>query len=559
MLSQLSIRAKIIISVSVLIMATVGMGVLSIRQMQAINAGTVDIQSNWLQRVRLVGDLRAYTLMYRGLVRAHILANDVAGKAAMDKNNELIVAAIDKSAKAYEAAIGSDEERELYGEFQQAWASYFAATQGILAASRKSDEATARDLHVKIAPAALKADELLSNDVGLINKGADAAGQLATETYNSAFQMVIVLLGLTTVFGACIGFYLTRDVSRGIASVVKPMRDLSDGDLAAQIPHQGDKTEIGTIADTLQIFKDALIAKRAADEAAQKDADIKIQRGQRNDKITREFEAMISELVSSLSSSSTELEAAANTLTTTAELTEKTSNEAAAASQEVSSNVQSVASATEEITSSVNEIGRQVTESSRVAKEAVRQAQRTDTSMTELSQAAARIGDVVKLITAVAEQTNLLALNATIEAARAGEAGRGFAVVASEVKALAAQTSKATDEISTQIAGMQAATNDSVKTIKEIGVVISQISEISSTIAAAVEEQSSATQEIARSVQNVAQHSGEVAHSIENVSRGAGETGSASGQVLSSAKMLSSESTRLKVEVEKFLATVRAA
>ncbi len=559
MLSQLSIRAKIVVSVSLLIMATVGMGVLSIRQMQAINASTLDIQSNWLQRVRLVGDLRAYTLMYRGLVRAHILANDAAGKSAMDKNNELISAAIDKSGKAYEAAIRSDEERALYGEFQQAWASYFAATQGILAASRKSDEAMARDLHVKIAPAALKADELLSNDVGLINKGADAAGQLATETYNSAFQMVVVLLGLTTVFGACIGIYLTRDVSRGIASVVKPMRELSDGDLAAQIPHQGDKTEIGTIADTLQIFKDALIAKRAADEAARKDADTKIQRGQRIDEITREFEAMISELVSSLSSSSTELEAAANTLTTTAELTEKTSNEAAAASQEVSSNVQSVASATEEITSSVNEIGRQVSESSRVAKEAVRQAQRTDTSITELSQAAARIGDVVKLITAVAEQTNLLALNATIEAARAGEAGRGFAVVASEVKALASQTSKATDEISTQIAGMQAATNDSVKTIKEIGVVINQISEISSTIAAAVEEQSSATQEIARSVQNVAQHSGEVAHSIENVSRGAGETGSASGQVLSSAKMLSSDSTRLKVEVEKFLATVRAA
>jgi methyl-accepting chemotaxis protein len=559
MFSQFSIRAKIIVSVSVLIMATVGMGVMSIRQMQTINASTVDIQSNWLQRVRLVGDLRAYTLMYRGLVRAHILANDAAGKAAMDKNNDLIAAAIDKSGRAYEAAIGSEEERALYREFQQAWASYFAATQDILAASRKNDEATARDLHVKITPAALKADELLAKDVGLINKGADAAGLLATETYNSAFQMVVFLLGFTTVIGACIGVYLTRDVSRGIASVVKPMRDLSDGDLAAQIPHQGEKTEIGTIADTLQIFKGVLIAKRVADEAARNEADGKIQRGQRIDEITREFEAMISELVSSLSSSSTELEAAANTLTTTAELTEKTSNAAAAASQEVSGNVQSVASATEEITSSVDEIGRQVSESSRVAKEAVRQAQRTDTSITQLSEAASRIGDVVKLITAVAEQTNLLALNATIEAARAGEAGRGFAVVASEVKALASQTSKATDEISAQIAGMQAATGDSVKTIKEIGVVINQISEISSAIAAAVEEQSSATQEIARSVQNVAQHSGEVAHSIENVSRGAGETGSASGKVLSSAKMLSSDSTRLKTEVEKFLTTIRAA
>jgi methyl-accepting chemotaxis protein len=178
MLSQLSIRAKIIVSVSVLIMATVGMGVLSIWQMQAINARTVDIQSNWLQRVRLVGDLRAYTLMYRGLVRAHILANDAAGKAATDKNNELIFAAIDRSSKAYEAVIGSDEERTLYGEFQQAWTSYIGATQDILAASRKSDETRARDLHVNIAPAAIKADELLSRDVGLINKGPIRPGNL---------------------------------------------------------------------------------------------------------------------------------------------------------------------------------------------------------------------------------------------------------------------------------------------------------------------------------------------------------------------------------------------
>jgi methyl-accepting chemotaxis protein len=559
MLSHLSIRAKIVASVSTLIMATLVVGILSIHQMQVINARTIDIQSNWLQSVRLLGDLRAYTLTYRGLVRAHILANDAAGKAAMDRNYDLITAAIERSRKSYEGVIASEDERDLYRDFQQAWTSYFAATQEILAASRRNDEATARDLHVKITPAAVRADELLAKDVELNNKGADAAGQIAADTYDCAFNMVVIILGLTTVIGLGVGVYLIRDVSRGITSVVQPMRALSSGDLTAQIPHQGEKTEIGMIADALQIFKAVLVAKKESDEAAKSDADAKIQRGQRVDQITREFETMIGELVKSLSSSSIELEAAANMLTSTAESTEKMSSEAAAASQEVSSDVQSVAGATEEITSSVSEISRQVQEASRVTQEAVRQAQKTDLRITELSRAAARIGDVVKLITAVAEQTNLLALNATIEAARAGETGRGFAVVASEVKALAAQTSRATDEIGAQIAGMQAATTDSVGTITEISATINLISEISSTIAAAVEQQGAATRDIARTIQSTAQHSGEVAHNIANVSRGATATGSASNQVLSSARMLSSESTRLEMEVGKFLATVRAA
>ena len=176
-----------------------------------------------------------------------------------------------------------------------------------------------------------------------------------------------------------------------------------------------------------------------------------------------------------------------------------------------------------------------------------------------MSRAAQEIGDVVKLITAIAEQTNLLALNATIEAARAGDAGRGFAVVASEVKSLASQTAKATDEISTHILGMQGATQESVAAIKEIGDTIGQISSIASTIASAVEQQSSATLEIARNVQNVAQGSHEVAANITQVNRGATETGSASGAVLNSAKTLSVESTRLREELDRFMANIRAA
>jgi methyl-accepting chemotaxis protein len=213
----------------------------------------------------------------------------------------------------------------------------------------------------------------------------------------------------------------------------------------------------------------------------------------------------------------------------------------------------------EEMSASVQEIARQVQESSRIAGQAVVQAQSTDARISELSKASNRIGDAVKIITAIAEQTNLLALNATIEAARAGDAGRGFAVVASEVKALASQTAKATEEIGAQITGIQAATQESVSAIKEIGATITRIAEIAHAIAAAVEEQGAATQEISRNVQQASQGTTEVASHIGEVNRGAASTGSASSQVLSSARELSGESNRLKVEVDKFLASVRVA
>jgi methyl-accepting chemotaxis protein len=211
------------------------------------------------------------------------------------------------------------------------------------------------------------------------------------------------------------------------------------------------------------------------------------------------------------------------------------------------------------MTSSVNEISRQVQESANIANAAVAQARKTNDRVAELAKAAARIGDVVELINTIAGQTNLLALNATIEAARAGDAGRGFAVVASEVKALAEQTAKATGDISHQINGIQAATEESVGAIKEIGDTIGRMSEIASTIASAVEQQGAATQEISRNVQQAAQGTMQVSANITDVQRGARSTGTASSEVLSAAQSLSGESTRLKQEVGKFLDLVRAA
>jgi methyl-accepting chemotaxis protein len=358
-----------------------------------------------------------------------------------------------------------------------------------------------------------------------------------------------------------IAFVLARGITRPLSRLTAAMGRLAGGDFSFEVPGCDRRDEIGEISRAVERFKIRAVEK-AQQEADQKQAQAQAAAAARRDemqKLADAFETAVGVIVDRVSGSAGELERAANRLSTTANTTQRLATVVAGASEECSANVSSVASATNEMTSSVSEIARQVQESSKIAGEAVQQAEKTDARIAELSQAASRIGEVVKLITSVAEQTNLLALNATIEAARAGEAGKGFAVVAQEVKALAGQTAKATDEIGTQIAGMQTATADSVSAIKEIGGTIGRISQIASAIAAAVEEQGAATQEIARNVQQAAQGTAQVASNIVEVNTGASETGSASSQVLSSAQALSSEGNKLKLEVVKFLATVRAA
>jgi methyl-accepting chemotaxis protein len=381
-----------------------------------------------------------------------------------------------------------------------------------------------------------------------------AIAQARMRLIGAVLALLFVTAALVVVVVAVI-----RQVIRPLVELTGVTLRLANGDLDAGIPDESRKDEIGAMARALKIFKEALIAKKAADEAATRDAQSQIDRARRLDGITRGFEAVIAEIANTVSSAATGLEESATTLTRTAERSQQVTTMVAAASEEAAGNVNSVASATEELSSSVNEISRQVQDSARMASEAVGQARNTTDRVSELSKAAARIGDVVELINTIAGQTNLLALNATIEAARAGEAGRGFAVVASEVKALAEQTAKATGEIGQQISGIQSATQDSVTAISDISGTIEKLSEISSAIAAAVEEQGAATQEISRNVQRAAQGTERVSSNIVDVQRGASETGSASSLVLSAAQSLSKDSSRLKLEVGRFLDSVRAA
>ena len=370
----------------------------------------------------------------------------------------------------------------------------------------------------------------------------------------------LIAAGLVLLFTLAVSVLVARRISGPLQRMTAAMKDVASGKLDVEVPGIGRRDEVGEMAAAVEVFKGNAVARLAL-EAEQKEAETNVIARRKADmrKMADDFEGAVGRIVETVSSASSQLEVSASSLSSTAERAEELAIKVASASEQASTNVQSVASATEEMASSVNEISRQVQESARIASEAVDQARSTTERVSELSKAATRIGDVVELINTIAGQTNLLALNATIEAARAGEAGRGFAVVASEVKALAEQTSKATGEIGQQISGIQAATRDSVGAIKEISGTIEKLSEISSTIAAAVEEQGAATQEISRNVQQAAQGTQQVSSSITDVQRGASDTGSASSQVLSAAQTLSGDSNRLKAEVGRFLNSVRAA
>ncbi|MDA9408372.1 methyl-accepting chemotaxis protein [Bradyrhizobium sp. CCBAU 45384] len=450
--------------------------------------------------------------------------------------------------------------QQIAGMRSEALAAVSSGSDGAARATKLNEEAVrfARDVTLPIAG---KIDALIEQIADYARHKSEAESAAATAQMKSSERtgMVIGAIAMMILIGSWLMSFLS--IARPIRALTIAMERLAEGDFSVVLPGLGRKDEVGGVAAAVEKFK--IVSEQKAREEAEarirQDQAAAVQRKAEMHKLADSFESAIGEIVETVSSAATELEASASTLTSTAERGQGLATMVAAASEEASTNVQSVASATEELSSSITEISRQVQESARVASEAVSQARTTTDRVGELSKAATRIGDVVELINTIAGQTNLLALNATIEAARAGEAGRGFAVVASEVKALAEQTAKATGEIGQQIAGIQTATEFSVGAIKGISETIEKLSEISSTIAAAVEEQGAATQEISRNVQQAAQGTHQVSANITQVQRGASETGSASAQVLSAAQMLSGDSDRLKLEVGKFLGTVRAA
>jgi len=558
---SLSIKAKMLAVFALITLALAVVAVIAIRGVSLLND---DLSELYQERLVPVSQLaRINDLMHVSIEQLTIAVIARPSPQNVQKYIERVetnLAEIDNLVKDYARHVVSDEDKKLLGE----WTALRDALigEGIKPAIADLKSQIFNDAEDTVLGVAVKQfakvqqlyDTIIANELKTAEHTRTAADSRYSFTRYLMIGAVLFALGL----GGVMALYVNRGITGPLAGMTSAMTRLASGDLGITIPAIGRHDEIGHMAGAVGIFREGMIdARRLEEQKAEQ-----VQKEQRQVAIEQyiaTFERSVVLSLNNLALAATEMRTTSQSMSATAEEASAQTAAVATAAEQASANVEAVAAAAEEMATSVSEIGRQVQDSARIAGTAVEQARKTDDRINELSQAASRIGDVVNLITSIAEQTNLLALNATIEAARAGEAGRGFAVVAQEVKQLASQTAKATSEIGGQIAGMQAATQDSVVAIKEIGGTIAHISEIASAIAAAVEEQGAATQEIARNVQQAAHGTEHVSGNIVGVNQTAAKTGMAADQVHTAAETLGIQAETLRADVDKFLANIRAA
>jgi len=373
-----------------------------------------------------------------------------------------------------------------------------------------------------------------------------------------ALTLGVVML-LVMAAASAIGLWFARTLTKPIDALTTSMRILAQGDTSSQIPGLERKDELGTMAAAVETFRENAIERIRLEGITKEEAATQIRRGQVIEEATSKFERVAGDMLRAVSAASAELNATAQAMTSAAERTNQMANSVAAAAEESSVNASSASASASELSGAIEQIQGASNESANVASEAVRISGEAQQAVSELVGAANSISEVVELIRGIAEQTNLLALNATIEAARAGAAGAGFAIVASEVKNLANQTAGATDEIGNHIGNIQTVVEGAKNAMNRIEVVIGRISNISGDISNSVENQAAVTSEIARSINEVSSAAQSVTEDVIRVTETASETGVAASQVLAASHELSMQAAKLEEETNRFLADVRAA
>ncbi|MEQ9328434.1 MAG: methyl-accepting chemotaxis protein [Rhodospirillales bacterium] len=372
----------------------------------------------------------------------------------------------------------------------------------------------------------------------------------ATSAQAETGLLIFTILVIVIVVGICI--VVGRSISRPLTALSRQMELLSQGDKSIE-PDTDGKDEIGAMGRTLLTFRERLVEADEVREREQAEIDARLVRAERRRKLTDQFRIDVKSVLDSLGVSSGNLRRMSETMARLSEESNSRVVKVSEATNETSTNVQTVASATEELTASVREISGQTLNAADIAQSAVAEAENGSRVIGELAESAKRINEVVTLIQDIAEQTNLLALNATIEAARAGEAGKGFAVVASEVKTLANQTGRATEEISTQINDVRTRVEQAVASITAVSGRIGEVANVSTSISAAVEEQSSATEEISRNVDHAAEATQMISEHLVEVGNSATRVGEASEEVNQASTSVEREIVTLNKSVETYL------
>jgi methyl-accepting chemotaxis protein len=573
-LSNLSIGTRIFTMVGLLTAVLAVVGGIGIWKMDKIGTEIVEIAEQDIPLTEKLTQISLHQLQQgillekgAGFVVKHDTA-DLAGKfAALGKK---VDAEIKEAEQMLEQAITKAHTPEAKAKFadllnvmkivEKDHHSYEEHGESVFAMIQDNRTDEAGTLMKTVEDEQAKLNKQLIAGLHQIEAFTLASARKAEADEMMGIKLLIAATAIGLLFGAVAGVLIGRSLSKPILEITDTMRELANDNTDIDVRYTTNKDEIGSMARAVEVFREnAIEVKRLA--AAQKEAEQKAaeERVQMLRQVASQIEEQIGSIAQRMAAAADQVKTSATTLSANADQATSQSTAVAGASEEASTNVQTVASAAEELAASVTEISRQVTTSTQITGRAVQEVEQTNEKVQGLADAAGQIGEVVSLISDIAEQTNLLALNATIEAARAGEAGKGFAVVASEVKNLASQTAKATEEISTQVAGIQTATQDAVNAILSIGKLIGEISDAANGIAAAVEEQGAATQEIARNVEQAAAGTQEVSSNIAGVAQSAESTGSSARELLQASASMDSDSNSLQSQVIELADRIRAA